>query len=296
MSEGGVSRPIAPIDTQRLEKEMETYQDNLDAECEAIYQLAQEARSKGLDLKDEVEIPRVIDLADRAEKLLTNAGHLSAEGWDDPIPIAKAIRKSLENKEREDAAIDMAVDVAVQMYDRTSNVEKSIDTGLRVGLAILTEAILVAPLAGIANVRVMNNLDGTRFVSIDFCGPIRAAGGTAQALAVLIADMIRRALKLDKYEPTEPEVERVKEEFGLYRSGLQFKPSPEEIEMIVKACPIMVNGEETEDIECAGYPEGRNIVEPNNTPRKRIRGGVMLVIAEGLCLKAAKLQKHTERL
>ena len=88
MSEGGVSRPIAPIDTQRLEKEMETYQDNLDAECEAIYQLAQEARSKGLDLKDEVEIPRVIDLADRAEKLLTNAGHLSAEGWDDPIPIA----------------------------------------------------------------------------------------------------------------------------------------------------------------------------------------------------------------
>jgi len=296
MSEGGVSRPIAPIDTQRLEKEMETYQDNLDAECEAIYQLAQEARSKGLDLKDEVEIPRVIDLADRAEKLLTNAGHLSAEGWDDPIPIAKAIRKSLENKEREDAAIDMAVDVAVQMYDRTSNVEKSIDTGLRVGLAILTEAILVAPLAGIANVRVMNNLNGTRFVSIDFCGPIRAAGGTAQALAVLIADMIRRALKLDKYEPTEPEVERVKEEFGLYRSGLQFKPSPEEIEMIVKACPIMVNGEETEDIECAGYPEVRNIVEPNNTPRKRIRGGVMLVIAEGLCLKAAKLQKHTERL
>ena len=37
--------------------------------------------------------------------------------------------------------------------------------------------------------------------------------------------------------------------------------------MIVKACPIMVNGEETEDIECAGFPEVRNIVEPNNTPR-----------------------------
>ena len=164
------------------------------------------------------------------------------------------------------------------------------------GLAVLTEAVLVAPLEGIGQVRVMNNLDGTRFVSIDFCGPIRAAGGTAQALAVLIADMIRRALNLEKYEPSIPEVERVKEEFGLYRGGLQYKPPPEEIEMIVKACPIMVNGEETEDIECAGFPEVRNIVEPNNTPRKRIRGGVMLVIGEGLCLKASKIQKHTERL
>ena len=30
-----------------------------------------------------------------------------------------------------------------------------------------------------------------------FCRPIRAAGGTAQALAVLIADMIRRELNIE---------------------------------------------------------------------------------------------------
>ena len=30
------------------------------------------------------------------------------------------------------------------------------------------------------------------------------AGSAAQALAVLIADMIRRALKLEKYEPSAP--------------------------------------------------------------------------------------------
>ena len=108
MAGGGVSRPIAPLDTQRLESEMESYQKNLDAECEAIYQLAGEARAKGFDLKDEVEIPRVIDLADRAEKLLEP--YLITEGWDEPIPIAENIRKSLaEKEEREDAAIDMAV-------------------------------------------------------------------------------------------------------------------------------------------------------------------------------------------
>ena len=289
MSEGGVSRSVAPLDTLRLENEIAAYQSDLDEKCEELYQLAGEARSKGFDLKDEVEIPRAIDLADRAEKLLED--YLRPTPDDEPIPIQDDIRTMLKEKDsREDAAIDMAVHVALQMYDATADVRKSVDTGLRVGLAVLTEAVLVAPLEGIGQVRILNNLDGTRFVSIDFCGPIRAAGGTAQALAVLIADMIRRALKLEKYEPTMPEIERVKEEFGLYRGGLQYKPPPEEIEMIVKACPIMINGEETESIECAGYREVRNI------DGGRIRGGVLLVIGEGLCLKAAKIQKHTERL
>ena len=66
--------------------------------------------------------------------------------------------------------------------------------------------------------------------------------------------------------------------------------SPEEIDEIVRACPVMVNGESTERIECAGYGNVRNIDEA------RIRGGVLLVIGEGMCLKAPKIQKHTERL
>ena len=52
----------------------------------------------------------------------------------------------------------------------------------------------------------------------------------------------------------------------------------------------MVNGESTERIECAGYGNVRNIDEA------RIRGGVLLVIGEGMCLKAPKIMKHTERL
>ena len=67
MSEGGVSRNVAPLDIERLEQVMEAYQANLDEKCEEIYQLAGQARSKGYDLKDEVEIPRAIDLADRVE-------------------------------------------------------------------------------------------------------------------------------------------------------------------------------------------------------------------------------------
>ena len=48
----------------------------------------------------------------------------------------------------------------------------------------------MAPLEGISEVRILSNVDGSQFLSVHFAGPIRAAGGTAQALAVLIADMI----------------------------------------------------------------------------------------------------------
>ena len=277
-----VHDPLLGLDTDRLEKEIRLYEEWLDERTEEAYKIAEVARKKGLDHSLEVEIPRASDLASRTEKLLVE--HL--EGAE----VADDIRKLLAEFDRETTSIKMATLVAKRFRDNGYDLKKSIDVGLRVGLAILTEAVLVAPLEGISEVRLLPNLDGTQFLSIHFAGPIRAAGGTAQALAVLIGDMIRRELGVDAYKPSPDEVERVKEEFGLYRGNLQYRPPPEEVDTIVRACPVMVNGESTEDIECAGYGRVRNIDEA------RIRGGVLLVIGEGLCLKAPKLQRHTERL
>ena len=279
---------VSAYDEGRLSAERESYQSWMDRRADEVFLIAEEAKAKGLDFEDFVEIPRTKDLASRTEKLL--------EEYLDGMSIEDDLRDLLRDSDRETAAIQIALDVAKRMYARTTDITKAIDSGLRVGLAVLTEAILVAPLDGIGGVRIMNNADGSEFLSIDFAGPIRAAGGTGQALSVLIGDMIRRELGIGRYVPTTPEVERVKEEFGLYRVGLQYKPPPEEVEVIVRACPVMINGEETEKQECAGYKEVRNIVNSNNAPRTRIRGGVLLVIGEGLCLKAPKIQKHTERL
>ena len=286
MSNNGAD--LLAIDSERLKAEYAAYDTWLERRTEEVYQLASEAKSKGLDFENFVEIPRASDLASRTEKLL--------ETYLDGMKIEDDLRALLLTTDRESASIQIAIDVSKKMHEDTGDLQKSIDCGLRVGLAVLTEAVLVAPLDGIGDVRILNNADGSEFLSIDFCGPIRAAGGTAQALGVLIGDSIRRELGVSRYIPTTPEVERVKEEFGLYRSGLQYKPPPEEIEVIVRACPVMVNGEETERIECSGYKEVRNIENSNGTPRTRIRGGVMLVIGEGLCLKAPKIQKHTERM
>lgn len=278
----GTLDPLIGVDIARLEKEMEQYQSLLDEDADYAYRIAEEARQQNLDPKPFVEIPRASDLASRTEKLLIE--HLEA------YPVADDIREMLAEHDRETTSIMMAQRVAKGFREQGYDMVKSIDVGLRVGLAILTEAVLVAPLEGISEVRLLNNLDGSPFVSVHFAGPIRAAGGTAQALAVLIADMIRRELKVGPYIPSDGEVERVKEEFGLYRGNLQYRPSPKEIEEIVRACPVMINGESTESIECAGYGRVRNIDEA------RIRGGVLLVIGEGMCLKAPKIQKHTERL
>ena len=274
--------PLIGVDIARLEKEMEQYQSILDEDADYAYRIAEQARQQNLDPKPFVEIPRASDLASRTEKLLIE--HL------EEYPVADDIREMLAEHDRETTSIMMAQRVAKGFREQGYDMVKSIDVGLRVGLAILTEAVLVAPLEGISEVRLLNNLDGSPFVSVHFAGPIRAAGGTAQALAVLIADMIRRELKVGPYIPSDGEVERVKEEFGLYRGNLQYRPSPKEIEEIVRACPVMINGESTESIECAGYGRVRNIDEA------RIRGGVLLVIGEGMCLKAPKIQKHTERL
>ena len=279
---------VSQYDRQRLTAEVEAYQLWLDSKTQEAYDIAQIAKGKGLDFSTEIEIPRASDLASRTEKLL--------EEYLRGLEIEDGLREILLNTDRESASIQIAVDVAKRMHARDGDLREAIDCGLRVGLAVLTEAVLVAPLDGIGAVRILNNSDGSEFLSIDFCGPIRAAGGTAQAMCVLIGDMIRRELGIGRYTPSTSEVERVKEEFGLYRVGLQYKPPPEEVEVIVRACPVMINGEETEKQECAGFKEVNNIQNENGTFRTRVRGGVMLVIGEGLCLKAPKIVKHTDRM
>ena len=148
--------------------------------------MAEQARNLGLDPKPFVEIPRAADVQAAQKKLLVE--HLES------YPVADDIRALLAEYDRETTSIMMAQHVYQGFREKGYDMVKSIDVGLRVGLAILTEAVLVAPLEGISEVRLLNNVDGSAFVSVHQ-GPIRAASGTAQALAVLIADMIRRGGK-----------------------------------------------------------------------------------------------------
>jgi len=261
-------------------EEMNSYFRRLQEAADACYRVARAARSKGFDPELEVEIPQTADLASRVERLL---------GDYDVAGVAARIRELSKDHDREEVSILVAKELAKRPA-RTK--AEAIERAVRVGLAILTEGILVAPLEGLAGVKVRLNKDGTSYVDLSFAGPIRSAGGTGQALSVLIADIVRRELGLGRYQPVREEIERFKEEIAVYRrvQHLQYVPTDEEIDLIVAHCPVQVDGEGTEDEEISGYRDQPRI------DTNRVRGGACLVVADGLCLKAAKLEKHVKRL
>ncbi len=257
------------------------YFQDLMGDVEHAYEIARAARGKGKDPVLEVEILPAEDLAARVEAQVHVAG------------VAEDIRKvTKELTNRELVALKIAGRVAAGHYGEFKSREEAVDKAVRTGLSILTEGVLVAPLEGIAEVKIGTNSDGSEYVDLYFAGPIRAAGGTAQALSVLIADVVRREAGIGEYQVTPAEVERYKEEVPAYRqaANLQYTPDADEIDLIVSNCPVCLNGEGTDRVEVTGNRDLPRV------PTNQLRGGAMLVLCEGMCLKAPKIQKHVKKL
>jgi DNA polymerase II large subunit len=87
----------------------DNYIENLQKECNIIYDIANEARSKGLDPKIEVEIPQAHDLADRTQKLLS---FLHSRNTAEQIRELTSIHKG--NRER--VALEIGKIVAAESY------------------------------------------------------------------------------------------------------------------------------------------------------------------------------------
>jgi DNA polymerase II large subunit len=262
---------------------VEGYFRAIESEVDRAYLAAEEARREGIDPEVVPEIPRAQDMAARVEKLLA---HLGIEG------ISAEIRTLAAEMPREEVAVTIARRLAADAARRPS-VAARVDAAIRVGLAILTEGILVAPLEGLAEVHLQPGRDGAPYIELYYAGPIRAAGGTAQALSVLLADIVRRDLGLAAFRAERAEIERYKEEIPLYKfyQHLQYVPSASEIESVVAHVPVAISGEATEgDAEVSAFRDLPRV------PTNGIRGGACLVIAEGLCQKSAKLRKVVEKL
>ncbi|MEM0215184.1 MAG: DNA polymerase II large subunit [Archaeoglobaceae archaeon] len=256
------------------------YHKMLSEKLEEAYKIAEIARAKGLDPEPKVEILIAKDMAERVEKLIGLNG------------VAKRIRELEEGgMERDKICFKIAEEIVDGKFGRMDYLE-AIDKAIRTAVAIMTEGVVAAPIEGIAKVSIDKNSDGSNFLKVYYAGPIRSAGGTAQVISVLIADYVRRKVGLGRYIPTEEEVLRYCEEIQLYKrvANLQYLPTDEEIRLIVSNCPICIDGEPTEEAEVSGY---RNLprVETN-----RVRGGMALIIAEGIALKAPKLKKMVDEL
>ena len=263
-----------------MRPEDERYFGRIEDRLDEAFDRAEAARAQGKDPATEIEIPVARDMADRVENILG-------------IPdVAERVRELEGEMSREEAALELVsdfVDGNVGDYDSR---EGKIEGAVRTAVALLTEGVVAAPIEGIDRVELLTNDDGTEFVNVYYAGPIRSAGGTAQALSVLVADYARSLLGIEEYRARSDEVERYAEEVALYdkETGLQYSPKDEETKFIAEHMPIMLDGEATGDEEVSGFRDLER-VDTNSA-----RGGMCLVMAEGIALKAPKIQRYTRQL
>ena len=259
-----------------MSKEMEEYFSQIQIDVDKCYEIADNARQKGLDPEIFVESPQAKDLAGRVEKLVGPEG------------VAEVIR-SLKNQGKSDDEIVFQVvsDILDQKIGKITSLDARVERAIRVGLAIKTMGVVSAPLEGISKILIREDRQHNKYLSLYFSGPIRAAGGTTAALCVLIADYVRKKSNIPKYEATEGEIGRYVEEVKLYdrRVHLQYPSSNDEIRFAVEHLPVEINGDPTEDEEVSAFRKLPRI-ETNN-----IRGGACLVLNDGILLKAPKLLK-----
>jgi len=257
--------------------EITEYFSLIQQEVEKAYDIAERARKKHLDPKPYVEIAKAYDVATRVE------GLLKVKGISDYIR-----KKEKEGKSRVDIAFSIVKDVCNGNLIEEKNREKLAEIAIRIGTAILTEGILVAPTEGIEKVKI-EKYKGNEYLAVYYSGPIRSAGGTVAGLTVLLADTARICLNIPAFKPDEKEINRVIEEINIYdiaKARLQYMPKEEDIRTLLENCPIAIDGEGSEDIEVSVNRDHERI------KTNRIRGGVPLVICEGLLQKAAKIYKY----
>jgi len=263
-----------------MSKEYKQYAAFLEKNLESIYAVARKAREKGLDpaLVPEPEIAK--DLAELVEVLVGPSG------------VAEGIRDLSEKMPREALAFKIAEQIIHGKFG-PMNAREAAEQAIRTALAILTEGITAAPVQGVARIEIKSNPDRTKYLAIYYAGPIRAAGGTEQALTIVIGDFIRRLLNLDPYKPTEDEIARFIEEVRVFErmvSRFQYHISDEELRRAIQNIPVEVTGTESDPVEVSSF---RNLprIETN-----RVRGGALRVVNDGIVGRSAKVLTIIEKL
>jgi len=256
------------------------YAESLEKGLEQLYAISEKAREKGFDpsLKTECKVAK--DLADLVEGLVGPKG------------VAASIRELNSKLPREEIAFKIAEEIIYGKFGHMEP-EAAADKSIRTALAILTEGLTAAPLQGVASVKIKTNSDRTRYLSIYFAGPMRSAGGTDQALTLVIGDFVRRLLGLDRYKPTEEEISRFIEEIRVYTRSVtrfQYHVSDQELQKALQWLPVEVTGTESDPIEVSSF---RNLprIETN-----RVRGGALRVVNDGIVGRSAKVLTIVDKL
>ena len=264
-------------------EEMQLYFEQMNSKIVQSYLVANQARSKNYDPEDRVDIVLAKNMAKRVEGLIREVA---------PQLVGSGMVEQIYEYEKQYSMLDwrvgfrIAEDVAKQKFCTFRSEQEAIEIAIRVGFAYLTLGIVSAPLEGFTSLKVKHRQDGGKYLSLWYSGPVRGAGGTAAATSLVLGDYLRVKMGYDSYDATEEEVNRYVTEIHDYHervTNLQYLPSEDEIRFLAKNLPVEVNGDPTEIFEVSNHKD-LSRVETN-----LIRGGVCLVLAEGLAQKSPKI-------
>ncbi len=268
---------------------IQQYFDKIGKDIHKAYDLAKAARKKGLDPELDVSIPLAKNMAERVVGLISVVA---------PQITDSNVTQRITELEKEYGLLDwrvgfkIAEEVAQEKHCKFKDKQEAMEVGIRVGFAYLTLGIVSAPLEGFIGLKIKKRKDGKEYFALQYAGPIRGAGGTAASTSVILADYVRIKMGYYPYDPDESELNRFIIEIQDYHervTNLQYRPSDDEVRFMASHLPVEVDGDPTEEIEVSNYKDLPRI-ETNF-----IRGGMALVMAEGLCQKAPKLWKRLSK-
>ena len=262
---------------------MEQYFQEIETKLQNAYATATEARKKGFDPEEKVEIFLARNMAERVEGLIsTVAPQIKGSGI---VPRLFELEKNFGTGDWR-VALTIAEEIATEKFCKFKSQLEAMEIGIRVGLAYITVGVVSSPIEGFTHLELKKTNTGDDYLAVFYSGPIRSAGGTAAAVSLLIADYLRTKMSLAKYDPTEQEVKRAVTEIEDYHervTNLQYFPSKEEIIFLASRLPIQIDGSPSEKTEVSNYKDVSRIAT------NRIRNGFCLVFAEALAQKAKKL-------
>ncbi len=265
------------------------YFERLDRELKRCYETAEEARKKGIDPVDSVEIPLAANMAERVEGLISAvAPQIKGSGVVQRIQELEKQYGTLDWR----VALTVALEVAQQKFCKFNEEREAMETGIRVGFAYVTVGVVASPLEGFVELKIRNRTDGKKYFALMYSGPIRSAGGTGASVSVLIADYVRKKMGYGQYDITEEEVNRNITEVYDYHdrvTNLQYYPSREELDFMLRHLPVQIDGDPSEKYEVSNYKDLKRI-ETNI-----IRNGPCLVLAECLTQKARKVNAQLKK-
>ncbi|MEX0861884.1 DNA polymerase II large subunit [Nitrosopumilus sp.] len=257
------------------------YYSNLSTDTYSIFEHAAFAKSTLVDSSGIIEPKIAFDLADRVAKM-------------HEIDIADHLREILKINGKELSALILAKEITLGKYSLpNASLEDKLDLAVRVGLAIITEGVTIAPLQGISEVKIKKNKDGTDYLSVSIAGPMRSAGGTESAVTLLIADHVRKIAGLSKFQANsfDDETGRFVEELRIYEreaSNFQFHILDEDIEHVITNLPVELAGVDTDPFEVVNHKSMVRI------QTDRVRGGALRVLNDGLIGRSKKLLQRIE--